>query len=95
MGLRPTHINEDGPHPDRRPCPAWCWVGRTGGEYDHLVPLDLGGANASSNLWLEPGPTPNPKDAVEQRLHEAVETKYRAKKTATTYTGVAVLLKAF
>jgi hypothetical protein len=44
----------------------------TGGEYDHLVPLDLGGANASSNLWLEPGPTPNPKDAVEQRLHIAV-----------------------
>lgn len=44
----------------------------TGGEYDHLIPLDLGGANASSNLWVEPGAIPNPKDAVEQRLHEDV-----------------------
>jgi hypothetical protein len=47
----------------------------TGGEYDHLVPLDLGGANSSSNLWLEPEPTPNAKDAVEKRLHIAVCSK--------------------
>ena len=46
-------------------------------EYDHLVPLELGGANAVSNLWPEPntsgdrGPR-NPKDAVENRLREAV-----------------------
>jgi len=46
-------------------------------EYDHLVPLELGGANAVSNLWPEPNTagahgTRNPKDAVENRLKEAV-----------------------
>jgi hypothetical protein len=42
------------------------------GEYDHLVPLELGGANATSNLWVEPGSIPNPKDKVENRLHDEV-----------------------
>ena len=42
------------------------------GEYDHLVSLELGGANATSNLWPEPGSIPNPKDAVENRLHKEV-----------------------
>jgi hypothetical protein len=42
------------------------------GEYDHLVPLELGGANATSNLWIEPGSIPNSKDTVENRLHEKV-----------------------
>lgn len=46
----------------------------TTGEYDHLVPLELGGANATSNLWIEPGAIPNPKDKVENRLHEEVCT---------------------
>lgn len=42
-------------------------------EYDHLVPLELGGApNDPRNLWPEPGRTPNPKDAVERRLRELV-----------------------
>ncbi|GAB3611561.1 hypothetical protein GCM10027414_36870 [Humibacter ginsengiterrae] len=46
-------------------------------EYDHLVPLELGGANAVSNLWPEPNTadahgTRNPKDSVENRLREAV-----------------------
>jgi hypothetical protein len=42
-------------------------------EYDHLVPLELGGArNDARNLWPEPGPTPNPKDALENRLREMV-----------------------
>ena len=46
-------------------------------EYDHLVPLELGGANAVSNLWPEPNSagargTRNPKDSVESRLREAV-----------------------
>lgn len=41
-------------------------------EYDHLVPLELGGANATSNLWVEPGSIPNPKDKVESRLHREV-----------------------
>lgn len=41
-------------------------------EYDHLVPLALGGSNATSNLWPQPGPVPNPKDTVERRLLTAV-----------------------
>jgi hypothetical protein len=42
------------------------------GEYDHLVSLELGGTNATSNLWPEPGSIPNPKDSVENRLHKEV-----------------------
>lgn len=42
-------------------------------EYDHLVPLELGGAtNDPRNLWPEPGPSPNAKDAVEFALREQV-----------------------
>lgn len=42
-------------------------------EYDHFVPLELGGAtNDRRNLWPEPGATPNPKDAVEDRLNREV-----------------------
>ena len=42
-------------------------------EYDHFVPLDLGGAtNDPRNLWPEPGATPNPKDAVENELRQQV-----------------------
>ena len=44
----------------------------SGGEYDHLIPLELGGANSIRNLWLEPGLIPNPKDTVERRLHDLV-----------------------
>lgn len=44
-----------------------------GVEYDHLVPLELGGdPNDPRNLWIEPGASPNPKDGVESRLHELV-----------------------
>ena len=39
------------------------------GELDHLVSLELGGANDASNLWVEAGPIPNPKDSVENALH--------------------------
>ena len=43
------------------------------GEYDHLVSLELGGApDDPRNLWVEPGRIPNPKDAVENKLNEAV-----------------------
>jgi len=43
------------------------------GEYDHLVPLELGGApDDSRNLWFEPGTIPNPKDPVENTLNDAV-----------------------
>ena len=38
------------------------------GELDHLVPLELGGANDARNLWVEAGSIPNPKDAVEDAL---------------------------
>jgi hypothetical protein len=41
-------------------------------ELDHLVSLELGGANDAANLWPESPPTPNPKDKVESALHAAV-----------------------
>ncbi len=42
-------------------------------EYDHFVPLELGGAvNDPRNLWPEPGASPNPKDAVENALNRRV-----------------------
>jgi hypothetical protein len=42
-------------------------------EYDHFVPLELGGAtNDRRNLWPEPGTIPNPKDSVEGRLRREV-----------------------
>lgn len=46
-------------------------------EYDHLISLELGGTNATSNLWPEPNATAatgfnNPKDSVENQLHSAV-----------------------
>jgi len=42
-------------------------------EYDHLVSLELGGArNDPRNLWPEPGASPNPKDSLEDRLHDRV-----------------------
>lgn len=42
------------------------------GELDHLVPLELGGANDARNLWVEAGPIPNAKDDVEDALNHAV-----------------------
>ena len=42
-------------------------------EYDHFVPLELGGAtNDPRNLWPEPGASPNPKDTVEDDLRQQV-----------------------
>jgi hypothetical protein len=42
-------------------------------EYDHLIPLELGGAaNDSRNLWPENGGAPNPKDKVENYLRTRV-----------------------
>jgi hypothetical protein len=37
LGLRPLYYHEVGKHADQRPCPPWCWVGQTHGEYDHEV----------------------------------------------------------
>jgi hypothetical protein len=39
------------------------------GELDHLVSLELGGANDASNLWVEAGTIPNAKDLIEGQLH--------------------------
>ncbi len=47
-------------------------------EYDHLIPLELGGANDVRNLWTEPPTSPtqksttNIKDGVESKLKTAV-----------------------
>lgn len=42
------------------------------GEYDHLIPLELGGSNNPDNLWPEKGSVPNSKDPIENSLHDAV-----------------------
>jgi hypothetical protein len=42
------------------------------GELDHLIPLELGGSNDATNLWVEAGSIPNPKDAVEDALNHDV-----------------------
>jgi hypothetical protein len=44
----------------------------TTSELDHLVSLELGGSNDEANLWPEIGKVPNPKDTVENDLHDAV-----------------------
>lgn len=42
-------------------------------EEDHLISLELGGAPSDPrNLWPEPDSSPNPKDKVENFLHDAV-----------------------
>jgi hypothetical protein len=46
--------------------------GGLSGELDHLVPLELGGSNDATNLWVESGAIPNPKDAVENALNREV-----------------------
>ena len=48
--------------------PAYSIPAGTLSELDHLVSLELGGANDASDLWIEAGPIPNPKDAVENAL---------------------------
>lgn len=41
-------------------------------ELDHLVPLELGGSNDTTNLWPQAGRIPNPKDTIENALNAAV-----------------------
>lgn len=44
-------------------------------EYDHLISLELGGANDDSNVWpepYEPHPGAHEKDLVENYLHKQV-----------------------
>jgi hypothetical protein len=43
-------------------------------EVDHLIPLELGGDNSDKNLWPERGSIPNPKDGLENELHNLVCT---------------------
>ena len=51
---------------------------RASGQYeiDHLIPLELGGSNATANLWPELNDHPkgylNSKDMLENRLHDLV-----------------------
>lgn len=52
--------------------PAYHVSGNAKGEFDHLVPLELGGSNDITNLWPEIGKIPNPKDKVEDALNHAV-----------------------
>lgn len=52
--------------------PAYGLPSGTESELDHLVPLELGGANDAANLWPEAGPVPNAKDSVENALNKAV-----------------------
>lgn len=41
-------------------------------EIDHIVPLELGGANALSNLWAQQWPDARKKDQLENRMHHLV-----------------------
>jgi hypothetical protein len=41
-------------------------------QLDHLIPLQLGGSNDITNLWIEVGSTPNPKDSLETWLKHKV-----------------------
>ena len=52
--------------------PAYGIPAGTRSELDHSINLDLAGANDAANLWPEAGAVPNPKDAVEGRLHRWV-----------------------
>lgn len=48
---------------------------RSGYEIDHLIPLELGGANSVPNLWPEPYGSPfgaTEKDGLEDYLHDQV-----------------------
>lgn len=46
-------------------------------EFDHLVPLEIGGSSDMRNMWPEPDDHPSPhfansKDIVEDELHDLV-----------------------
>lgn len=52
--------------------PAYSLPAGTTSELDHLIPLELGGANDITNLWPEAGSVPNTKDPVEDDLRADV-----------------------
>jgi hypothetical protein len=37
LGLRPIVYNEHDCTADPRPCPSWCWIGQSNGEYEHEI----------------------------------------------------------
>ena len=41
-------------------------------EVDHLIPLEIGGADVQANLWPEAAPSFHRKDHLENRLHALV-----------------------
>jgi hypothetical protein len=41
-------------------------------EIDHLIPLELGGADDVKNLWPQPAPDYKYKDKLENELHRLV-----------------------
>lgn len=48
-------------------------TGPSGFEFDHLIPLELGGApDSTRNLWPEPHTNSYKKDRIENRLREEV-----------------------
>ena len=47
-----------------------------GMEMDHLIPLALGGANTSANLWPEPAPDYEIKDRLEVEMQRRVCRAY-------------------
>ncbi len=65
-------------------------------EVDHLIPLELGGSNELSNLWLEaaePRPGYHEKDLVENWLHRqvcsgAMKVEDAQSQVATNWLGV-------
>ena len=48
------------------------WADRGRYEFDHLIPRELGGADAVANLWPQRWPDAKVKDREENRLHRAV-----------------------
>lgn len=41
-------------------------------EVDHLIPLEIGGADSVWNLWIEPAPSFHKKDILENKMRHLV-----------------------
>src|SRR6266568_4974990 len=64
-------------------CQGYC-SGPQGCEIDHLISLELGGANTSDNLWPQPYDgnwNAHDKDRLEARLHKPTELQEHISKT--------------
>ena len=70
--IRPPHAITDAEK--RANAESYSYTGDLGSaEFDHLVALSVGGdPNDPANLWVEPQQSPNLKDKVEDKLHQAV-----------------------